>query len=208
MSHRVRNELALWCLTALLAGCGGATEIGPLSADSAAQQAPPKPGMIAATFVSTKPEQVWSVRASGEVLCQTPCTLWVDPDQRYRLRAGRRAFLPAWSDVDLPSLQPYLTRGSVRVSAEPRSKGKLVGGIVVGSVGAAGLFFGGMMALLGCLNDEQGLCTAGAVTTGAGAIALGSGTWLLLSSQPSAELSSNSRPALAILPHPTVAHHF
>lgn len=200
-------KVALPTLIALLVGCGGAT-VKPMSADSAARSPPPKPGMIEATFVSTQPEHALSVHAQGNELCQTPCTLWVDPNERYKLRHGRRAFLPAWSDVDLPSLKPYVARGSVQVTAAPRSKGKLVGGIVVGSVGAAGLFFGGLMSLLVCLNDEQGLCTAGVVTTGGGAIALGSGTWLLLSSQPSAELGSKGAAPFATLPHPTFTRSF
>jgi len=154
-------------------------------------------GMVKATFVSASASQVWDVRSNDKTLCQTPCTRWINPLEAYQLRSGKVGFMQPGSVLDLPDLRPYSSASELEIRAEPRSQGLLVNGIVVTALGGAGVFIGGFLALLGCAGDRAGLCTAGAVTAGAGAVAIAPGLWMILASGPQAEVTSDRAPFVA-----------
>lgn len=151
-------------------------------------------GMLKATFVSARADQVWEVRSNDQTLCETPCTRHIDPLDAYQMRTGKAGFMQPGSVVDLPDLRPYAGAGTLEVRAKPRSNGLFMGGLIVTGLGGAAVFMGGFLALAGCASERSGLCTGGAITAASGALMVAPGVWMLVESGPEAELTSDEGP--------------
>jgi len=144
-------------------------------------------GTLRVTFASGDAERVWELRSNQQFVCRTPCTRWVNPGEKYQLRAESG---PALETVEVPNLRTYEGVGGLEVRAHPRNTGAFVGGVVATGLGGGFAFIGGMLALAGGASDRSGLVTAGAITAGIGLVAVGPGVWLIVGSGSRAEVLS------------------
>lgn len=150
------------------------------------------PGSVKVNFLSGVPGKEWDVVVGDREVCKTPCEKWVDPVMPYGMRTGA-GFLQQDNVVDVPDLREIKDPGPLQIRAHPRDTGRLVGGIVGASFGGMGVMTGALLAALGCGNDErQGLCTAGLVSLGAGAVVTAGGVWLIVGSGSYAEVHTPS----------------
>lgn len=128
-----------------------------------------------ATFVSTS-EQAWDVWIDKQPACATPCTIGVMPLQFVALRTQERN--PIRLDVG------YLPAGELMVSAKPLSNGMYATGIVFTSLSGMALATGITLTAVGCATDRDGMCTAGLITGGVGAIGLYGSIYLMRRALP------------------------
>lgn len=141
-------------------------------------QGPPA-GSTAATFVSTT-AQPWEVLLDRRPACQTPCSIYVPPMQFVTLRSFDRR--PVLLDVGT------LPQGSVVVEGAPYQSGKHAAGITFTALSGAALVTGITLTAVGCASDRDGMCTAGLITGGVGAVGLYLSIQLMRSAVPKARV--------------------
>lgn len=152
--------------------------------DDAALDAPPyapvpPPGSTQATFTSTGPER-WEVLLDRQPACATPCSIYVEPNRFVTLRSFERS--PVLLDVG------YLPPGSVVVRGKPYEGGKHAAGITFTALSGAALVTGITLTSVGCATDRDGMCTAGLITGGVGAVGLYLSIQLMRSAVPAADV--------------------
>lgn len=184
--------LAILSLPRLASAQPGADGMPEQLVPAAAEQ-PPAPAQPAptpatrATFVSTS-EQRWDVWIDQQPACATPCTVGVLPLQFIALRTQERN--PIRLDVG------YLPEGDVMVSAKPLSNGMYATGIVFTTFSGMALVTGITLTAVGCATDRDGMCTAGLITGGAGAVGLYGSIYLMRKALPKASVGP-ARPYVA-----------
>lgn len=146
------------------------------------------PGTIKVDFVSANPSSRWEVYGDDEVLCSTPCSRWVDPTRPLLLRGREQGFMSSSDKVRLASLNAHAHQGHLQVQAHGTAQGKLVTGITFSAFSGMAILTGGMLALLGCAGDRDGLCTGGLISMGAGSLGLAGSLWLLLDALPKGQV--------------------
>lgn len=146
-------------------------------------------GTVRVDIVSGSADSRWDVYVDDEVICSTPCQRWLNPSRPIYLRARDNGMIGAPDRIRLAGLGPQAYGGAVQLQAHPTSQGKFVTGITFTSLGGMGVMTGGMLALLGCRDEERaGLCSGGLITAGAGALVAAGSVWLILDSFPKAEV--------------------
>ncbi len=149
--------------------------------------APPPQAQTRATFVSTS-EQRWDVWIDQQPACATPCTIGVMPLQFIALRTQERS--PIRLDVG------YLPQGDLMVSAKPLATGMYATGIVFTSLSGMALVTGITLTAVGCATDHSGMCTAGLITGGVGAVGLYGSIYLMRKALPTFSVGA-ARPYVA-----------
>ncbi|NVB78724.1 MAG: hypothetical protein HOV81_10050 [Kofleriaceae bacterium] len=142
-------------------------------APDAPQNQPPAP--TRATFVSTG-EDNWDVWVDKQPACQTPCSLGILPLQFVVLRSQERN--PIRLDVG------YMPAGDLMVTAKPLSSGMYATGIVFTTFSGMALATGITLTAVGCSTDRSGMCTAGLITGGVGAVGLYGSIYLMRKALP------------------------
>jgi hypothetical protein len=151
----------------------------------APQNEPPAP--TRATFVSTG-EESWDVWVDKQPACQTPCSIGLLPLQFVVLRSQERN--PIRLDVG------YMPAGDLMVTAKPLSSGMYATGIVFTTFSGMALATGITLAAVGCSTDRSGMCTAGLVTGGVGAVGLYGSIYLMRKALPKVSVGA-ARPYVA-----------
>ncbi len=139
----------------------------------------PPPGSTQATFISSSAER-WDVLLDRVPACATPCSIWVPPLSFVSLRIQERH--PYRLDVG------RMPQGSVVVTGEPMSNGGYATGITFTALGGMALVTGITLTAVGCSTDHSGMCTAGLITGGAGAVVTAGSIWLIQRSLPRARV--------------------
>ena len=150
----------------------------PVQQEAQPPQGPP-PGSTQATFVSSGADG-WDVLLDRVPVCATPCSIWVAPLQFVSLRIHERN--PYRVDVG------YMPRGSVVVTGEAMSNGEYATGITFTALGGMALVTGITLTAVGCSTDHDGMCTAGLITGGVGAVVTAGSIWLIQRSLPRARV--------------------
>jgi hypothetical protein len=145
---------------------------------------------VQASFSSASPKIRWEVRAGDEVVCETPCSTWLIPDQPYQLQG---VDAPGAQTIELPDLSAYSEQGHVRVIAHGQKMGRLAAGTALAGSGGGIMFLGGFFALFGGLADSQGLLIGGAATAGVGAVMIIPGVILVSGTGARAEVTDSAR---------------
>jgi hypothetical protein len=146
-------------------------------------------------FDSDRDGRRWEVLAGTQAPCLLPCSLWLDPAQTVNLRssAGDGLF------IDTLDFELQGARHGV-VVVEGRNRGEQVNGVVFTSLGGMALVTGITLTPIGCTDIQRrgGLCTAGLITTGIGAIVTAVSIWMIVDSAPKAHFF----PVLTTKPSP------
>jgi hypothetical protein len=140
------------------------------------------PGTVKIDFVAAKAGTTWEVTAGDHVLCQTPCSRWIDPATPLRMQAflGKN---PKGGKIDLPDIREMAAQGPLEIRAHPMSKSLLALGITFTSLGGVTVLTGGILAGIGCsADDSPGLCKGGLYTLGTGAVVTAGSIWMILQS--------------------------
>lgn len=143
------------------------------------QPAQPPPGSTQATFISTT-HRSWEVLIDRQPACATPCSIYVPPMRFVTLRSFERR--PVLLDVG------YLPQGSVVVEGTPLRQGAYAAGITFTALSGMALVTGISLTAVGCSTDRDGMCTAGLITGGAGALGLYLSIQLMRSAVPTARV--------------------
>ena len=147
---------------------------------------PPAPEAQAPTraaFVSTGFEQ-WDVVVDGQMVCSTPCSGPLFPQQLVVLQSQQRR--PVLLEVG--SVPP----GELVVSARPLRNGMYVSGIVATTLGGMALATGITFTAVGLAKDREGMTTAGLIAGAAGILAVPGGIFLMLKGAPSVSIDRAS----------------
>jgi hypothetical protein len=139
-------------------------------------------GTVRVDFVSASASTRWDVYVDDDAACTTPCARWVDPERPLAMRAR-----------DLPDKVQVgridADRGPLQIAATPRSNGKFITGLTFTALGGMATISGISLTAIGCSSDErQGMCTAGLISLGAGALVTVGSVWLILASAPRASV--------------------
>jgi hypothetical protein len=78
----------------------------------------------------------------------------------------------------------YLPAGDLMVSAKPLANGMYATGIVFTSLSGMALATGITLTAVGCATDRSGMCTAGLITGGIGAVGLYGSIYLMRKALP------------------------
>jgi len=162
--------------------------LAPLPGRAGVEEEGP-PGMVKVEMVSAAADSRWDVYMDDEVICSTPCTRWLDPHRPLLLRAREQRY--GFADkLWLRGLGAYDNVGPVQIQAHPTAKGEMATGISFAGVGGMAVAMGGMLSLTGCALDTShaGLCNAGLISIGAGALVAAGGAWLILDALPKVEI--------------------
>jgi len=146
-------------------------------------------GTIKIDLVSANASSRWDVYYDDEVVCTTPCSRWLDPSRPLLFRTRDEGRYGRGSDrVRVPDLMPFAGTGMVQVQAHPTADGKMATGIVFTSFGGMAVITGLALAGVGCSSsDHEGMCKAGAITLGVGALVTAGSIKLIVDSLPHAE---------------------
>ena len=169
-----------------------------LRADSAGAR-PDAKGVVRLHIESPKPVQLHEhigtsavmgpyggvVVSHSRVVCESPC------DQLVDARRGQR-FVVAGDGV--PASEPFqlhAQRGDVKMNVDAGSSGRRAGGVLLTSLGAAGVAYGVLGLVLGAVaNDDastrdlgEALQTSGGISLGAGVATLAGGIVLIATSR-------------------------
>lgn len=147
------------------------------------------PGSVRADFLSGDASSRWDVYVDDRVVCTTPCSGYVRPERPVMLRTREDGPLGPSDRVQLASLFPHAADGPVQVAAHPTSRGKLVTGITFTAFGGMAAITGVALSGIGCSRDRAGMCKAGMISLGVGAVVTAASVWLILDSFAHAELS-------------------
>jgi len=149
------------------------------------------PGTVRVSFYSASGDSSWTVISGERTLCDTPCTMWVDPSRSFSMKLER-----SWArddKVSVPRLSKHALSAPLQVHAYPTSKSKLATGATVTTFAGVAVVTGIVLAALDCTRDDPGrMCTAGAISLTAGAVGLVPGIWLLRRAGARAEVTSSA----------------
>jgi len=160
---------------------GVAIAMAVSGAGNAGAQEAPAP--TRANVVSTGARQ-WDVLIDNEVVCSTPCTGPLFPQQFMVLHSQDRD--PVLLEVG------HLPPGDLIVSAKPHQHGKYAGGIVATSLGGMAIATGITLLSVGLAKGRDGMTIAGAITGGVGLLTLPGGIYLMMSAVPSVSVDRAS----------------
>lgn len=149
------------------AGAPGATAPAPPVA-----YGPPPP---TAEFVSTGALQ-WEVLIDRQPVCVTPCSLGVPRGRWVSMRTRERR--PVRVEVGMLGEQP------VTVAAKPLHNGAYATGVTFTALGGTAVVTGIVLTAVGCATDRDGMCTAGLITGGVGAVVTAGSIWLMTRAVP------------------------
>ncbi len=168
--------LATACAVGAMSGVATAqpSTDAALAPPAAPPMAPPPPAHVV-EFLSTT-AMPWEVQVDRQPTCTTPCRIQLDTahwitmrtreDRPLRMEVGNVGGVPA------------------RVTATDLSTGKYATGITFTTVGGMAVVTGIVLTAVGCSGDHDGMCKAGLITGGAGALVTVGGIWLIRSSLP------------------------
>jgi hypothetical protein len=156
----MRAKVVFWVCAAVLAS-------------AAPVMAQPRPAE--ADFQSTGQRQ-WEVLVDQQPACVTPCRLTVQPGRWLSMRTLERR--PVRVEVGMLD-------GPALVQAKPLAGGAHTTGIVFTALGGTAFVTGVALGSVGCFSDDrEGLCTAGLITGGVGAVVTAGSIWLMKRSVP------------------------
>jgi hypothetical protein len=158
------------------------------------------PGMVKTAFVSANANARWDVYIDDQVACTTPCSKWVDPGRPVLLRAREDGFVMGPDKIQLNNLAADRpAAGALQLSAHPTARGELVTGLTFTSLGGLAALSGVALTAVGCGSDtHDGMCAAGAISLGVGALVVAGSIWLILDALPKADIA----PLSGALPAP------
>lgn len=136
-------------------------------------------------LVSADASARWDVYVDDEVVCTTPCVRKLDPLRPllFRSRDDRKG--PP-DRIELAQLggaaQPLM------VQAHATSQGLQATGIVFTSLGGMAAVTGGALAAIGCSGRSAALCTGGLISAPIGLVTAAASIYLIVTSQPRAEI--------------------
>jgi hypothetical protein len=136
---------------------------------------PGPPGSVRVDFLSASDSVRWDVYVDDQATCTTPCARWVDPNRPLLLRTRE--------DAPDKLLVGRLDAGAgpLQVSARPLARGQLATGVVFTALGGLAVLTGITLTAIGCSSDDRaGMCTAGLVSLGSGAVVTGGAIWIML----------------------------
>jgi hypothetical protein len=146
------------------------------------------PGTVKVDFLSSNPASRWDVYSDDQVICTTPCARFVQPAHPVMLRAREENFGVGADKIEVPNLldpsAPHL-----QLQAHPTARGQWVAGMTFMSLTGMAVVAGLVLTPLGCATDQHGLCTAGIIPLGAGAVTFAGSLWLFLDARPRAEVA-------------------
>ena len=152
----------------------------------AADEGPP--GTVKVDFLSANPASRWDVYSDDQVICTTPCARFVQPAHPVMLRAREEGFGVA-DKVEVPNLLDA-TGPHLQLEAHPTARGQWVTGMTFMAFTGMAVVTGLTLTPLGCSTGMAGMCKAGIITLGAGAVTFTGSLWLFLDARPRAEVSS------------------
>lgn len=156
---------------------------------------PGDPGMPA-PWVGVETEFVsatslpWEVMVDQQSACWTPCKLALDGPRWVTLRSRDRR--PIRLDVGELGRQP------ATVTAHDLKQGTYATGITFTALGGMGVVTGITLTAVGCSTDRSGMCTAGLISGGAGAIVTLGGIWLMQQALPRYQVRALERHGLSL----------
>jgi hypothetical protein len=171
----------------------------------AAEEGPP--GTVKVDFVSANPAARWDVYSDDQVICTTPCARFVQPAHPVMLRARDESFGAGADKVEVANLLevggPHL-----QLEAHPTARGQWVTGMTFMALTGMAVVTGVTLTPLGCSTGMEGMCKAGIITLGAGAVTFAGSLWLFLDARPRAEVAPYTEGgALLALPSPKPGVH-
>ncbi len=161
---------------------GGAPGAGQPMATSE-QQGPP--GTVRLDIISTDVRVKWDVIFDVGPVCSTPCTRWVDPTRSILLASRDDR-----DEIVVPDLGPYAKGGPMQLRASPTSEGMYATGVTFTALGGMAAATGIALTAVGCsdIQTRGGLCTAGLITLGSGALVTPAAIWMTVAGLPHAEI--------------------
>jgi hypothetical protein len=145
-------------------------------------------GTIKVDLISSNASARWDVYYDDEVVCTTPCSRWLDPAHPLLFRTRDEGYYGRGADkVRVPDLMPFAGTGMVQVAAHPTAQGQLATGIVFTTFGGMAAVTGIALTAVGCGGDHGGMCAAGAITLGVGAVVTTGAIMMITRSMPHAE---------------------
>ncbi len=154
------------------------------------------PGARAMPWVGAETEFIsatsmaWEVMVDQQSACWTPCQLALDGPHWVTLRSRDRR--PIRLEVGELGRQP------VSVTAHDLKTGTYATGITFTALGGGALITGITLTAVGCSQDRDGMCTAGLITGGAGALVTAGGIWLMRSAVPRFQVRALERHGLSL----------
>jgi hypothetical protein len=158
--------------------------------DPAAPAAPEAQPAVAQAPAPTRANVVtiggrpWDVLIDDQVVCSTPCSGPVFPQQVMVLHS--QDYNPVLLEVG------QLPAGDLVVSVKPYQRGKYAGGIVATTLGGMAIAIGITFLSVGLAKDRDGMTIAGAITGGVGLLTLPWGIYLMTSAVPSVSVDRAS----------------
>ena len=152
------------------------------------------PGTVKVDFVAADASRRWDVYVDDEVACTTPCVRWVAPNRPLLLRTRDDGLFSGPDKLRLVGLGARAAEAPLQLQAHGTQTGKLATGITFTTFGGTAIMTGIALTALGCSRDEAGMCTAGQITLGAGALVTAGAIWLILDALPRAELRALGEP--------------
>jgi hypothetical protein len=156
---------------------------------------PGDPGMpapwvgVATEFVSAT-SLPWEVMVDQQSACWTPCKLALDGPHWVTLRSRDRR--PIRLDIGELGRQPAV------VTAHDLKQGTYATGITFTALGGMGVVTGITLTAVGCSTDRSGMCTAGLISGGAGALVTVGGIWLMRQALPRYQVRALERHGLSL----------
>lgn len=146
-------------------------------------------GTIKVDLVSANASARWDVYYDDEVVCTTPCSRWLDPARPLLFRTRDEGYYGRGADrITVPDLTPFASSGMVQVQAHPTAQGKFATGVVFTSFGGMAAVTGIALTAVGCSDaDRAGMCKAGAITLGIGALVTAGSIMMIVDALPHAE---------------------
>jgi hypothetical protein len=159
----------------------------------AADEGPP--GTVKVDFVSSDASGRWDVYADDKVVCTTPCASFVHPAHPIMLRGRGDGMLSMarLDSVEVPNLlgesAPHL-----QLEAHPTARGQWVAGMTFMALTGMAVVTGAVLTPIGCSrnpvsNELSGMCEAGLITLGVGAVTFAGSLWLFLDARPYADVT-------------------
>lgn len=183
-----------------IAPSGAPGEVAPPAADLAPVPAaepppgpptsPPPPVGVETEFLSAT-AMPWEVMVDRQSICQTPCKIYLDGPHWITMRT--REARPLRMEVGNLGLRPS------QVTAQDLGTGKYATGITFTTLGGMAVVVGVVLTAVGCsADDREGMCTAGLITGGAGALTTLGGIWLIRAGLPRIKVRALERRGLAL----------
>ncbi|MBP8806571.1 MAG: hypothetical protein KBG48_01505 [Kofleriaceae bacterium] len=151
---------------------------------------PPTPVGVETEFLSAT-AMPWEVMVDRQSICQTPCKIYLDGPHWITMRT--REARPLRLEVGNLGLRPS------QVTAQDLGTGKYATGITFTTLGGMAVVVGVVLTAVGCsADDREGMCTAGLITGGAGALTTLGGIWLIRAGLPRIKVRALERRGLAL----------